>query len=1344
MSKKLIQNLPSNLFRLRSAILVFLLLAGYGVFAQPCTSGGISCTNDYIDNFSTSGGCSNISSLGTGCSPTGGYTNYTTTQIHTTFTGSAVSYSITPAGGFFNKVARIWVDYNQNNTFDFNEIVATTPTISPNTTYSGTFTVPATALSGTTIMRVKLQANIAASNPCFSVSSGETEDYGFTIVSATPCSGAPIGGSAASNVSSVCYGNTANLSLSGATCATGIDYQWQYLNAGIWINVPTGGTNITYTTDPLTATSQYRARLTCTSTNQIATSAPVTITVNTVTPPYLEDFESITAMNELPGCMTVSPNSLGTKVRTWLTNQPNNRINHTPGGSKYATISPTGSSYLYTPALNLTGGQMYQYSFWYISDGAAGFSTSAAYYGPSPTPAGMINLIGTLAPPAVTNTTYQQFIGYFQPAVSGVYFIGLFNYATTPAQYLTIDDIEVFALPACTGTPTAGTVFPAVPVGVCSGGSTQLTVTGATPASNLIYQWQSSSDNISFTDVLGGSGFNSLTFFTPPVYDTTYFRLKLTCSNTNQFAFSNSIEVDAAEASYAPIPFTESFENWNNRCSVTDVPGINWATNPATGNTAWRREDQGASANWSTPTAGANVPTSAEGAHSARFHSSYASPAGSRGHMDLLLDCTGPGMKELQYYGVNPAGPDSMLIYLSTDGGQNFSQIGGFGALPVWSYQSQSFTSTSSKTVIRFQGKSEAIFGSGTDINIDAVQVVPPCAGTPNAGIISNATPCAGATFTLNLIGGAPAAGITYEWQSSPNGTTNWTMVPGGTLPILSTTISAPTYFRLIATCTNSSQADTTPVKLIQLANFYYCYCTSNATNSTGADIGNVTVSTIPGNFVLMNNGIATPLVSNPNSNNNYTNFSYLPPIVTYKDSMLRIAVTQITSLSFTPAAVAVFIDLNHNGIFDAAEKIYEKQTTTTSTPPQQVNDTFFVPDTAAYGITGMRIVLVQSGSMVLPCNTYLFGETEDYLIDIRYPPCTGPASAGTAMISDTSGCVGYTVIVSDTSHERQVSNIEWLWQYSPDGNSWADYPNSVGQDSIIYLVTGNTFFRLRMICYKGVSTDTTYSNDVHISINSPYACYCFSLADGGNLDTSDNSKFEIDNHLILTGGPHLMNPTAVESRTDYTDVSDFELFADSTYKVEIYHTLNTPNHADAKVTLFMDLNNDLQYDASERMWTAYSSPNNWYLTTDITIPTAVITNLRTGMRLILNNNTGPNSPSDDGCGAYTSGETEDYVIIFRSATSVVPNTASRLSGVDVYPNPSKGKFSLNVHGNQSLGDVIISVSNITGQRVAVYDYRNIGINFTTDLDLTTQSKGVYFVEVKANGEKMVRKVIVQ
>ncbi len=104
------------------------------------------------------------------------------------------------------------------------------------------------------------------------------------------------------------------------------------------------------------------------------------------------------------------------------------------------------------------------------------------------------------------------------------------------------------ALP-CTGTPTAGTVVSSAP-SICSGYHFILSLTGTTFASGLAFQWQSSSNGSTFTNI-GGATSSSVNVTQNAA---TYYRCIVVC--TNSAASSNSsvlLEPMGSLCSHSPI-----------------------------------------------------------------------------------------------------------------------------------------------------------------------------------------------------------------------------------------------------------------------------------------------------------------------------------------------------------------------------------------------------------------------------------------------------------------------------------------------------------------------------------------------------------------------------------------------------------------------------------------------------------------------------------------------------------------------------------------------------------------------------------------------------------------------
>ena len=85
--------------------------------------------------------------------------------------------------------------------------------------------------------------------------------------------------------------------------------------------------------------------------------------------------------------------------------------------------------------------------------------------------------------------------------------------------------------------PSIGGTATASPGSICSGGSSTITLTGSTGSR----QWQSSADNTNFSDI---SGATSLTYATPALTNTTYYRCAVTngaCSTS--YSVSDTVKV---------------------------------------------------------------------------------------------------------------------------------------------------------------------------------------------------------------------------------------------------------------------------------------------------------------------------------------------------------------------------------------------------------------------------------------------------------------------------------------------------------------------------------------------------------------------------------------------------------------------------------------------------------------------------------------------------------------------------------------------------------------------------------------------------------------------------------
>ncbi|MGQ3085779.1 GEVED domain-containing protein [Flavobacterium sp.] len=134
----------------------------------------------YISSFSTTGGTANITNTGTTFS-TGGYANYSAMAVSQS-EGNSVNFTATNTGGSgFN----IWVDWNDDFVFAASEKVYASGSTWV-TSSAGSISVPVNAIVGNHRMRIRSDFNNQNPNACGNISSGEAEDYTFTVLPSPP------------------------------------------------------------------------------------------------------------------------------------------------------------------------------------------------------------------------------------------------------------------------------------------------------------------------------------------------------------------------------------------------------------------------------------------------------------------------------------------------------------------------------------------------------------------------------------------------------------------------------------------------------------------------------------------------------------------------------------------------------------------------------------------------------------------------------------------------------------------------------------------------------------------------------------------------------------------------------------------------------------------------------------------------------------------------------------------------------------------------------------------------------------------------------------------------------
>ena len=243
-----------------------------------CTTGlGGGCTGSAIDSVAITG--TTLDNGPTGCS-TNNYIAYPATGSTTATLTQGNTYTLNDM--FTGNVrAGVWIDYNHNGTFDPSEYTSICTTSGTLTNVAIPVTIPMSAMTGQTGMRVRSRATAGtmdSTSACATFGSGETEDYIINITAALPCTSPPTAGTTVSSVTTGCVGNIVSLSLNGNGTGIGMTYQWQSSldNGATWSPI-SGATSSTHS-DTLHSTISYQCVLTCSGLS--AASTMVTITVN--------------------------------------------------------------------------------------------------------------------------------------------------------------------------------------------------------------------------------------------------------------------------------------------------------------------------------------------------------------------------------------------------------------------------------------------------------------------------------------------------------------------------------------------------------------------------------------------------------------------------------------------------------------------------------------------------------------------------------------------------------------------------------------------------------------------------------------------------------------------------------------------------------------------------------------------------------------------------------------------------------------------------------------------------------------------------------------------------------
>ncbi len=366
-------------------------------------------------------------------------------------------------------------------------------------------------------------------------------------------------------------------------------------------------------------------------------------------------------------------------------------------------------------------------------------------------------------------------------------------------------------------------------------------------------------------------------------------------------------------------------------------------------------------------------------------------------------------------------------------------------------------------------------FGETEDYTV-VIAAATDCAGVPATLTISSAvsTACASTVLMINT-DNAPENGQSYQWQSSTDGGTTWNNLGAAqaSASYNATGQTVTTQYRVTLTCTNGGATVTSNALTITQNAISACVCQPVLDCTDNDMITNVT-------FVSINNNSTC-------GTDGYSDYTAMTAPALTASQTYPISVTVGDGWAYE--SVSVWIDYNHNGVFEAGEFTYIG-----TGSASVVTGSITVPSTALPGDATMRVrvaaVDVTTATDDMACDeAQEYGETEDYTVSISLPAVID------SVVVTTQGNVPAT-IATPTGTLQVVATVYPLT--SNQDVTWS-IVNATGTATISQtgLVTAQT---AGTVWAKAVSDENTAKKDsILITIN-PWVIDSVVVATQGNV----------------------------------------------------------------------------------------------------------------------------------------------------------------------------------------------------------------------------------------------------
>jgi hypothetical protein len=100
---------------------------------------------------------------------------------------------------------------------------------------------------------------------------------------------------------------------------------------------------------------------------------------------------------------------------------------------------------------------------------------------------------------------------------------------------------------------------------------------------------------------------------------------------------------------------------------------------------------------------------------------------------------------------------------------------------------------------------------------------------------------------------------------------------------------------------------------------------------------------------------------------------------------------------------------------------------------------------------------------------------------------------------------------------------------------------------------------------------------------------------------------------------------------------------------------------------------------------------------------------------------------------------TDTTTLFVSGCTNIAPVNAA--NEIHVYPNPANDKLTIAAEWGESR-NAVLELRNVTGEIVLVIERGKVKGSYEVEIDISFLEAGIYFLDAKVDGERVVKKII--